>query len=169
MGQKGFTIIEIILSIVILGIIAGIGLPIIAEIGESQIIANRRNDLAESGRLAIDRLVREIRRIKDDTSVVTANSTVFQFIDIDDNTISFSLSSGVLRRTYNGTANDLAGDAASFNISYYDQSGSLISSPAVSPSATDIRRVRLNLGLEISGSEMNFFCDVSPRRLSGGY
>ena len=59
--MHGFTIIEAIVVIVITGILAGIVALIIGRTAGSYDSLNRRDKLQTSARLAIERIVREVR------------------------------------------------------------------------------------------------------------
>ena len=111
----------------------------------------------------MDRMTREIRTVRDDASVATASSGQFRFIDAGDKDITYSLSSTNLNRTENGTANLLAENVSSIAFTYYDAGGTAIPAPTVSPSATDIRRVRINLTLTKNGEDVYLQSDSSPK------
>jgi hypothetical protein len=73
------------------------------------------------------------------------------------------LSSTNLNRTENGTANLLAESVSALSFTYYNSSDTAIPSPTVSPSATDIRRVRINLTLTKNGENVYLQSDASPK------
>ena len=122
-----------------------------------------RNDILWDGRLSLDRITREIRTIKDSTSVTTASAAQFRFIDTGNKDITYSLSGTNLNRTENGTANLLAENVSSLSFTYYNSSDTAIPSPAVSPAATDIRRVRINLTLTKNGQNVYLQSDASTK------
>ncbi|MFH1414389.1 MAG: prepilin-type N-terminal cleavage/methylation domain-containing protein [Candidatus Omnitrophota bacterium] len=162
--RKAFSLIEMIMVMVILGIIAGIGAPLIAETGRGWLLHVQRKEMSESARIAIDRMTREIRRIKDTTSVITASNTAFQFVNIDDENITFDSSGTTLRRTIDGTTNELADNLDSISFTYYDTSGSTITTPDVSPQETDIRRIEISLTFSLGGTQLTVVSQVWPRR-----
>ena len=163
MSKHGFTLIELIIVITIIAIITGVVGYILLGAVDAWTFKFNRNDLLWDGRLAVNRIVREIRQIKDTTSVTTANASQFRFIDVDDVDITYSLSSTDLNRTEDGTANVLAEDVSSMGFSYYDSNGDTISTPTVSPSATDIRRVQIDLTLRKSGENVYVQSESTPR------
>ena len=103
--KASFTLIELVTVIAILGILAGIGAPLAITLVESFDYSLYRKDLSEKSNFALRRISREIRRIKDDTSVHTATQTTFRFVvdDSGDHTIQFSLNGTNLERIYDGT------------------------------------------------------------------
>ena len=73
--NKGFTLIELIIVITIIGIITGVVGFILFGAVDAWMFKFNRADLLADGRLAVNRMVREIREIKDDDSVTTASSS----------------------------------------------------------------------------------------------
>lgn len=163
MNKRGFTLIELVIVITIVGIIAGVVGYILLATVQGWTFKVNRNDLLCDGRLAMNRMVREIREIKDLTSVVTASASQFRFIDIGNLDITYTLSSTNLNRTEDGTANLLASNVSNLSFSYYDASGNTITIPLVSPSSTDIRRVRINMTLAKNGGNVYLQSDSKPR------
>lgn len=163
--KRGFSLIELIMAIMILGIIAGVGAPLIIEVSEAWIFQTQRKELSESARIAMDRMIREIRRILDRASVITANSTTFQFIDIDNRNITFGISGTVLTRSVNGIPYRLASNISSLSFTYYDSAGAVIATPTLNPAQTDIRRIAIDLTFSLGNQQLSFSSSVSPRRL----
>ncbi|MDO8603296.1 MAG: prepilin-type N-terminal cleavage/methylation domain-containing protein [Candidatus Omnitrophota bacterium] len=161
--KRGFTLIELIIVIVVIGIIAGAMGYILLGAVDAWTFKAKRNDLLWDARLAINRIGREIREIKNLTSVTTASSSQFRFTNVNDNSITYSLSGASLNRTKDGAANILAQNVSSFSFTYYDSSGASIATPAVSPSATNIRRVRINMTLTNGGQNFYAQSDGVPR------
>ncbi len=161
MKEKGFTLIELVIAIVILGIIAGIGTPLLLGISDSLAFLVSRTAIDQAGDIALSRMTREMRRLKDDSSVNTATSSQFSFDDVNSNTISYSLSGTDLMRN----SDILASDVQDLSFTYYDDSGSTISTPVVSPNKTDIRRIDISLEFTSSGQIFYYKSQVRPRNL----
>jgi len=162
---RSFTLIELVMVIVIMAIIASAAIPLLISTTESWIIASRRNEMSESARISLDRIIREIRELRNDTSVIFANNSSFRFLNLANANISFSLSGNTLQRTINGTVNNLADNVNSLNFSYYNVTDSVISAPIVSPLATDIKRVQVDLVFSLGSTQLAVRAAVSPRRL----
>lgn len=64
-GQKGYSLIEIIIVIVVLGIIGGVTFQIVASGVEAFKESSARKELYDQGRLALERMAREIRDAKE--------------------------------------------------------------------------------------------------------
>lgn len=161
--KKGFTLIELVMVITIVGIAAVATGPALLTTIDAWTFKLNRNDLLWDGRLAIDRMTREIRAIKDTTSVTIASVVQFRFTNTGNIDITYSLSSANLNRTEDGAANLLAENVSSLAFTYYDANGNTIATPVVSPSATDIRRVRINLTLTKNGENVYLQSDSLPK------
>ncbi|MBU1913185.1 MAG: prepilin-type N-terminal cleavage/methylation domain-containing protein [Candidatus Omnitrophica bacterium] len=163
MNKRGFTLVELVIVIVIIGIAAStIGFMLLGTINAWTFKFNR-SDILWDGRLAMDRMTREIRTIRNSTSVTTASAVQFRFTDTGNKDITYSLSSTNLNRTEDGIANLLAADVSSITFTYYYANGTVIPAPAVSPSATDIRRVRINLTLTKNGQNVYLQSDAPTK------
>ncbi len=164
MKAKSFSLIEFIVVIVILGVIAGIGAPLMIETARGWLLNSQRKEMSESARIAIDRMIREIRQISSTTTITTANSSTFRFTDIDSNDITFDASGSTLRRTVGGTTNSLADNVDSLSFVYYDANGATITTPTVAPDETDIRRVEITLTFSLADTQLSVMSQVWPRR-----
>jgi Tfp pilus assembly protein PilW len=166
MNRKALTLIEVILTLVILSIVIWIGIASMLSGIDTWSFFTQRKDILNDGRMALDRMLREIRMTKDTTSVTTANSTTFRFMDMNSNDIAFSINSGTINRTENGTTNGLLSNVSSLTFVYYDANDAVITTPVVVPSETDIRRIRVAISLSKGTSDtLNLQSDVSPRNL----
>ena len=164
MGKtRGFTLIELVIVITIIGIIAGIAGFILSGSVDAWIFKINRNDMLWDGRLAIDRMTREIRAVKDRSSIITASSSQLRFIDTNDIDITYTLSSADLNRIESGTSNLLAGNVSGLTLTYYNASGGTIALPTVSPSETDIKRVKINITLTKNGENVYLQSQSVPR------
>ena len=163
MGSKGFTLIELVIVITIIGIITGVVGYILLGTVDAWMFKFNRADLLSDGRLAMNRMVREIREIKNRGKVTTAASSEFRFENVDNIDITYDLSSTDLDRTADGTANTLAENVSSLTFTYFDSNGNTIATPDVAPGATDIRRVRINLTLTKNSEDVYLQSESVPR------
>lgn len=149
--SKGFTLIEMVMVITLLGIIGGI-IAIPLYIGtKGWLEATTREGITESGRIAIERMMREIRNTSrtaaNNPCISTATATAFSFSDAGGdlaacNTTTFSLSGTNLLRG----ADILANDVNSLAFTYYDNAN------APTAVAANVRRVGIEI-VSTSGSE----------------
>ena len=166
--NKGFTLVELVIVIIIIGIAASVlGFMLLGTI-KAWTFKFNRNDILWDGRLALNRMTREIRAIKNGAPSVPTQPTSSRFefvytVDTVDKDTIYSLSSTNLYRTENGIQNLLSENVSSLTFTYYNSSGTEIPSPAFDPSATDIRRVRINLTLTKNGQNVYLQSDASTK------
>lgn len=100
--KKGFTLIEMVISITIVAILAAVTAPLMKATADLFSYQTGRSVLEENGLYAESRMTREIRRLRNDTSVIAASRNDFEFVDLDNKTIRYYLSGNTIRRTENG-------------------------------------------------------------------
>ena len=166
MRKKSFTIIELVITMTVLVVIGWLGVSALLSGVDSWSMFNQRKELLTDGRMALDRMAREIRMVKDKTSILTADAVIFSFVDADDNTLSFATNLSVIERTENSTVNGLLDNVTNLSFTYYDANNSVIVTPVVSPSETNIKRIRINISLNKGSSHaLNLETDAWPRNL----
>ncbi len=161
--SKGFTLVELVIVIVLMGIITGIVGSILLGAIDAWTFKFNRQDLLSDGRLAMNRMAREIKEVKNRAKVTTADASEFSFENIDSVDITYALSDTDLDRTEDETTNTLAEDVSSLAFTYFDADGDEIEEPDVAPGATDIRRIRINITLTKNGENFYLQSDISPR------
>jgi len=156
-------LVELVIVITIIGIISGvIGFVLLGTVDAWTFKFNRA-DLLSDGRLAANRMVREIREIKDPTSVIMASPSQFRFANTGNIDITYAVSGSALNRTADGISNALAEDVTSLTFTYYDSGGGVIPSPVVSPGVTDIARVLIDIALTKNGENVYVESQSVPR------
>jgi prepilin-type N-terminal cleavage/methylation domain-containing protein len=142
MKKSGFTIIEFVLSIAILGIIATAVAPTIyAAVSQYSLIWSRRAVVAEV-QSGMDRMLYEIRLIPGSAQVTTIGASSFTFQYPTGTSITYSLSGGNILR---GSDILIAGVTA-LAFAYYDEDGN------VTATAANVRSVGITLTATVSGS-----------------
>jgi len=162
--KNGFTLIELIIVITIIGIITGVVGFVLFGAVDAWTFKFNRSDILSDGRPAMNRMVREIREIRDNDSVATASSSEFRFTNVDNVDITYNLSSTDLNRTANGVTNTLAEDVSGLTFTYYDScaSGATPIAPTVGTD-TNIRRVQIDLTLTKNGENLYVQSQSVPR------
>lgn len=161
--KKGFTLIEVLMLVIIIGILAGIGLPVIMETVDAWSFSSKFQDNAVSqGIVAMSRMSREIRRLKDDGSVATANATQFSFTDLGNNSIFYTQSLTNLNRN-SDTLADI--ESSSLAYTYYGDNGAAIATPIVSPNNTNIRRISIFYNVLAGSNVLAFQFGVRPQNI----
>jgi type II secretory pathway pseudopilin PulG len=170
MNQKGATLIELVLSIVVLGIIAYIVTDTFVYSSRSILTGNQARDATQSGRLAIDRMSREIRNIRDDNCVSTATNNMLSFVDANNNTIAYSWG-GAAGNPLMRNGNVLVDSVNNLTFAYYDNANppNAIAGPATCAAPcsstcapTNIWSVSINLTTQSGTQMMNFRSQVHP-------
>ncbi len=133
----GFTMVEMIITIVIVGIISVLGAAMMGKAFESYDLAQKTTDVDWQGRVALERMARELRNIRSATATDIAPSATstnpIRFIDGNGSTACFVLSAGSVQRGDDGPAaascvtnlRPLADNvvANGLNFYYYDSAG----------------------------------------------
>ncbi len=155
-NQNGFTLIELIMVIIITSIIASVAAIIILEGAKSYQKEVSYSDIHNQGRLAIERMAREIRLIRSataaDISTMTATNIVFN--DINGTNIQFSFAGSAISRS----GNTLANNVQSLTFSYYQQDGT-----TVAASAAQVWFIQIDLTTVNAGETLSMRLRVHPR------
>jgi MSHA biogenesis protein MshO len=122
--SAGFTLIEIVVTIVLLSIIGGIAAMIIMQGARGYSAGSQLDNLHYQARLAMERMEREMRLIRNQGSDITMMmATNLQFIDVNSAPTGFSWTAPMLSR-WNGTGYDtLATGITALSFTYLQQDG----------------------------------------------
>jgi prepilin-type N-terminal cleavage/methylation domain-containing protein len=123
--SNGFTLIEIVITIVLVSILAGFAAMIILQGVRAYSDEDSRSDINYQTRLAVERIAREARQISDCTRItVPANpGGTFSFTDINTGaTVTFSISGTNLLRN----ADRLASNISSAQFSFFATDGTTL-------------------------------------------
>jgi prepilin-type N-terminal cleavage/methylation domain-containing protein len=96
--KKGFTLIEAIVAIVLVVILALVSGIFIREVFHASVSLRGQRSIALSNRTAMSRVVRELKRCKKNTNILTFTAKQISFLDINNNTVTFSQSGSNLLR-----------------------------------------------------------------------
>ena len=166
-GNEGFTLMEIILVLVLIGIMAAVLVPTLQEGVQSYTATETRGDLTSQARQAASRITRELRNIQkeaDNTpNISSANATTVTFVDVLDNTISFTLSGGTVQRN----SNALVEQVSNLSFRYFDATNAeLTSLPLDAANRNNVRRILVVLtlaegSLTVSVTEQAFLRELT--------
>lgn len=152
--SPGFTLPELLIVIVVASIVALAFSAMFIEAVKTYQFMDAEKDMLQDARYAEERVARELKRVRDNTSINTAAATTLTFVDRRSATVSFSwsgVSGADLLYTKNGSSQTLAKGVDSLAFQYWKQDGTA-ALPVVSPSATDIWRVTIYMRL-VKGSQ----------------
>lgn len=136
--SNGFTLIEIVITIVVISIIAGLAAMIILQGVRAYSDEDTRSDLHYQTRLAVERMAREIRMVNSQGNVgtvaigtITGNPTnSFIFTDLTGTNIRFWLNGQTLNRTVAGVDAALAAGVTTLEFRHYDNTKTLTTTAA---------------------------------------
>jgi prepilin-type N-terminal cleavage/methylation domain-containing protein len=152
--SAGFTLPELLIVIVVVSIVSVVFSAMFIQAVKTYQFMDAEKDMLEDARYAEERVSRELKRVKDNTSITSANPTTLTFVDRDNATVSFSwsgVSGADLLYTKNGSSQSLARGVDSLAFQYWKRDGTT-AAPVIAPSATDIWRVTVYMRL-IKGSQ----------------
>jgi len=157
---SAFTLVELIVVIVVIGIISGVGVASILTASDALAFLTVRSDMDQSADVAMSRMSQEIKRLKDKDSISTANASQFTFTDVVDASLSYWLSGSNFMRNFDILASNVSGLA----FKYYDENDSELTPPQ-GGSDTNVRRVEILLTFQNGAYAFNYQSQVRPRNL----
>lgn len=155
---RGFTLIEMILTIIIIGIIAGVTAKILMTgLDTYSFIANRK-DATQHARVAMERMVSELTLLESDDITYISNERL-KFIDRDDAAASFQKVIVSGNPTLYRSQDFLAGRLGFIDFDYMREDGS------AALFAWQVRRINIELSVEALGGYGSIILrtDVFPR------
>ena len=151
--DAGFTLVELVIVIVVVSIAGLLLAGVFREAVGSYRFVDVQSDLLQQARYAEERVSRELRCVKDRTSVTAAEARTFAFVDKDAARVAVSwdgTKGSRLLYVKNGVPQTLAAGVDSLAFAYFRENGSA-AAPVVAPDGTDIRRITLYLRLAKGG------------------
>ena len=165
-GQAGFTLIELVITIVLVGIIAGTAGMLLIKGTQAYIEEDQRAAATSQGRLGLERMAREIRSIPQAGAIVgpIANpSSSLAFSDLTGLAITYARNgaTGTLDRTEGaGLPVILADGVTTLEFRHYDKAGALTTRPA------NIWQIQIDLTVIKGGETQVFRMRAYPRNFA---
>ena len=160
-GSRGFTLVEAVMVIVLIGILAAVGAPMIAN--GMRVSMQTGTDLGTVSQLryATERIVRELREVRFSGGAysISVTTSPLTFTKIDGTAVSISLTGANLTLGYGGSTTLLSNQVSGLNIVYTNVTGSVVQN---SPSFVD---VQLTLTNPTSGASYTQNARVALRNL----
>jgi prepilin-type N-terminal cleavage/methylation domain-containing protein len=117
--HSGFTLVELVISIVLVGILAGLGAQMLGRTFEIYALGRESAQGDWQGRLALERITRDLRMALGRASLAIVPATAITFSDMDGNNVNYVLAGNQLQR--NGRA--LADDISALQFTYLRSDG----------------------------------------------
>jgi prepilin-type N-terminal cleavage/methylation domain-containing protein len=157
--ERGSTLVELIITIIVVGIIAGIIGMLMLQGIRAFMAQDTKASITSQGRLAVERMVRDIRTIRSRTGadIPIKTATTLSFVDTSGSAIVYTAGAGSVTR--NGVA--LASpNATGLMFTYFQQNGT----PALV--ATDVWVIQIDLTFAGTNESQDFRVRVHPRNFT---
>ena len=136
MRQKGFTLIELVIVIILMSLLLVGGIYILSQVFSAAYTARNLSDANWQGRLAYERMLRDLRATHFPTSLTIGGTNgTLTFTDTDNVTVQYALSGTNLMRKEPSTASPgdvIATGVSLLNFYPYDITGTQQGSPSSS-------------------------------------
>jgi type II secretory pathway pseudopilin PulG len=153
--SRGFILIESIIAIVLGAIVSVVVSYYIVQSFNSWVFINAQKSMEFSNRMAVYRMVRDIRTTNTTANILTFTSSSFSFKDSGNNTITFSQTGTALYRNSDVLAQDIV-NPGGLSFSYFDGTGTV----TASRDSIDVVNVSLS-----SRNGVNMFNNACSARL----
>jgi len=163
--SKGFTLMELVVVMVVVGVLSVTIVPFIKVNIKSYIQVRDGKNALQAARIALNRMVEEMKRLQRSSDISWGFSHSIQFTMQDGTTIAYRTASvdhiPVIRRTENSSSSTLLEGVRAFNLTYFLSDGSQKSPPFWWPS--DVWRIKIQI--EVGTDEQHFTLSkqVTPR------
>jgi len=142
--QQGFTLIELVITIVLTSIIAVISFDMLSQGLTAYLTAKNVTHADQQARLALARMSRDLRSVSSSSAITTATASQITLTNLSGTSISYSLSGTNL--LYNTQV--LVDGIGSLTFTYYDINGN------TTATISAIRYISVSLG--VTGNNANF-------------
>lgn len=154
---------EAVLVVALVGIVAAVFTAALVPTMRASVMVDTRSEALQSARVALDRMVREIRLIRSATStyIPTRTANDLKFYDAYNSSIEFKLSGDTppnLLRIKDGVlpGDALSGNVQSLTFSYLKNDGTTASAEI------DIWRIVIDLSVKVGDETVNLRSEVHP-------
>lgn len=157
--RRAFTLVELISTMVVVSVMGGVATSIIIHNADAYLQAGTTSQLHHELSVALDRLVRECRRIERDKAasdiaplIDSVSSDSMAWRDRDGNPFRVERVDGeILLAVDGGAAHVLLDDVTAFSIRTFDEVNTMLETDLVAGACDPVRRVELSITLSRHG------------------
>ena len=165
LDKKGITLIELVLGMVLIGIIALVVANALSTGIDAFFTTDNRKEALDQGRIALDRMAKEIRNVRNASAITTATATTFTFVDTEGTTISFALGGGNITRNADTLAIGISNQAFPSGIfTYVLSTGTETQAPSAAERLT-IKLIKIDFKATAGTESVSLQTEVWPRNL----
>jgi len=156
-STRGFTLIELIIVVVLIGILSGVVSPLLYQLLKSYRVGKQINNMAVQTNIAANNVLREL---KNASSVSTIGNTTITFLNYQGQTIVIDLNGTNFQRNVDsGGTQTLCNNISSLSFGFYDQSF------ATTAVAANVRYVIMSLTATDSNTSYSMIAGTTLRKL----
>lgn len=159
------TLLELVVVIVVTGILFALGAVMLGRAFHSFALARDATNLGVQGRVALERIERELRAIRSPTAadVPTRLASDIQFVDTEGQTVRFYYDPGARQvlRSDGATAWPLADGVTGFTLEYLDRNAAVLGIP---PTASQVYYITVRMDVTRGDYSQAYRVTLVPRR-----
>jgi len=156
-SKKATTLIELAMLIVVVGVLVTSMSLFVKETVDLWNFVTFRSEIANQGRMALMRMVRDIRKAN---IISTANTSSLAFTDIDSDSVSYTMDGTNLKRG----AEIVAGNVSSLTFGYYSVTNTQLTSvPLTSTDRSGTCRITVQMQIAYGGESLTLRSDAYLR------
>jgi prepilin-type N-terminal cleavage/methylation domain-containing protein len=155
--EAGFTLMELIMTIVATGLLAGFTASMLISGVETYDYLNARKEALEDSRRALQRIVKEVRQAVDPGMIQKAAADSLRFLNVDSSSVQVRYTNQSI--LLNGQI--LIDRVTQFNLVYYDGAGTQLAFPINNTGV--VWRIRVAFVYNANGQSIALQQDIVPR------
>jgi prepilin-type N-terminal cleavage/methylation domain-containing protein len=156
-GETGFTLIELIVTIVVTAVLAGFTAHLLTSGVDTYEYLNVRKEGLESSRMALQRIVKEMRQAADPAVIQKATPDSLRYLNIDNQSMQVRYANQSI--LLNGQV--LIDQVSQFQLTFFDGNGAQLAFPITN--TANIWRIRLAFVYSAEGEPIALQQDIVPR------